>query len=76
MEPDTAPGTMSSCTNCDTGGNKLERVRNLRFLCFSELWRLRIASVGIYFLTPALGFRTLVFDGVNTGLEVKKGFVS
>lgn len=56
---------MSSCTNCDTGGNKLERVCDLRFLCFSELERSRIASVGIYILTPALGFRTFVFDGVN-----------
>ena len=54
MEPDTAPGTMSSCTNCDTGGNKLERVRDLRFLCFCELWRSRIASVGIEGANPLL----------------------
>ena len=57
--------TMSSCTNGDTGGNKLERVRDLRFISFSELFRSRIVSVGIYILTPALGFRTFVFDGVN-----------
>ena len=60
-----APGTLSSSTNCYTGGHKLERVGDLRFLCFSELERSRIASVGIYILTPALGFRTFVFDGVN-----------
>ena len=56
---------MSSCTNCDTGGNKLERVRDLRFLCFSQLWRSRIVSVGIYIRTPALGFRTFVFERIN-----------
>ena len=50
--------TMSSCTNCDTGGNKLERVRDLRFLCFSELFRSRIVSVGIYILNPVLSLGT------------------
>lgn len=58
MEPDTAPGTMSSCTNCDTGGNKLERVRDLRFISFSELFRSRIVSVGIYILNPVLSLGT------------------
>lgn len=49
---------LSSCTNCDTGGNKLERVRDLRFISFSELFRSRIVSVGIYILNPVLSLGT------------------
>lgn len=60
---------MSSCTNCDTGGNKLERVRDLRFLSFSELWWSRIVSVGIYILNPARAGRhvfPILFSMVST----------
>lgn len=53
-----APGTLSSCTNCYTRGHKLERVCDLWFLCFSELERSRIVSVGIYILNPVLSLGT------------------
>ena len=54
-EPDTAPGTLSSCTNCDTGGNKLERVCDLRFLLFLCEIMPRIVPVGMEWESPRYG---------------------